>query len=387
MYKKYYLEFLKGHQGYLHLASHSHHFWPDITKKAVLESWQDSAILSDRKWEKIFSKVLPKTQGLIAKILNLSHSEQIAFAPNTHELLSRLLSSFLGQNSFKLLTTESEFHSFSRQISRLQELNNFEVIKLDNEIESFQTDFLNNITDDLDMIFISHVFFNSGQVLDFNFIKKIIAKKNKHTVFCLDGYHGFCAIPTDLSEIENDIYYLAGGYKYAQAGEGSCFMTIPKNCTLRPANTGWFASFETLDKENKEVAYSSNGLRFWGATMDLTALYRFNYVWDQFFEDGLEIKKIHNYIQSLQTYFINELEEEIKFLNTDLESQGHFLTLEFSEQAKAQDLHQILEENGILTDFRGNRLRFGFGLYLDQDDVEIATTTIKAILKKKASIS
>ena len=37
--------------------------------------------------------------------------------------------------------------------------------------------------------------------------------------------------------------YLAGGYKYAMAGEGACFMHCPPGFGARPRNTGWYASF------------------------------------------------------------------------------------------------------------------------------------------------
>ena len=47
------------------------------------------------------------------------------------------------------------------------------------------------------------------------------------TVVAIDGYHGFMAVPTDLSRIAGRAFYLAGGYKYAMAGEGVCFLHCP----------------------------------------------------------------------------------------------------------------------------------------------------------------
>ena len=38
---------------------------------------------------------------------------------------------------------------------------------------------------------------------------------------------GFMARPTDLSDIADRAFYLAGGYKYAMAGEGCCFLHCP----------------------------------------------------------------------------------------------------------------------------------------------------------------
>jgi selenocysteine lyase/cysteine desulfurase len=382
MYKKYYSEFLKGHKDVIHLAAHSHHFWPDVTKEAVIKSWEDSANLSDHKWENIFTNILPQTQAFIGEILNFKRTNDITFAPNAHELVTRLLSCVQEKEECKILTTSSEFHSFNRQVDRLNELSNIEVEKLDNEESNFEQNFLNSINNQTSLIFISQVFYNSGKSISIDFIKKIIEKKSKESIVCIDGYHAFCAVPTDLSQIQDDIFYLAGGYKYAQAGEGCCFMTLPKECKLRPINTGWFANFAKLEDSSTTVDYASDGFRFWGSTQDLTPLYRFNSVWNMFLNDGLNITNIHNYIQSLQIQFLKLLDLDDLFLNTDLDNQGHFLTVEFKGPTNAQQAHDDLKKLGILTDFRGSRLRFGFGLYLVKDDIEAACTKIKPILNK-----
>jgi selenocysteine lyase/cysteine desulfurase len=94
MYKKYYKRFLEANVGIQHYASHSHHYWPDVTREAMLEYWDDSARYVDDKWDHIFTNKLPETQKLIASILKLSAPEQIVFAPNTHEFVYRLLSCF-----------------------------------------------------------------------------------------------------------------------------------------------------------------------------------------------------------------------------------------------------------------------------------------------------
>lgn len=378
MYKKYYRHFLKSNEKVIHLAAHSHHFWPDCTKDAALKSWEDSAKFTDDKWSLLLGEVVPKAQSHIARILNLSHPEQIAFAPNTHELLSRLFSCFTHKPT-KLLTTSSEFHSLSRQVNRLNELNNFESIIIDNEAPNFKENFLRHISD-VDIIFISHVFFNSGRVLDLNFIKEIVALKREDTILCLDGYHGFCAIPTDIKELESSIFYLAGGYKYAQAGEGACFMTIPRNCKLRPLNTGWFASFESLSNPPEKVMYSDNGMRFWGATQDLTPWYRFNSVWDLFQRENIEIEQIHKYIKSLQIHFLNKLKNKTNLLTNSIENIGHFITLDFKSCAKCDQAYSELKKAGVLTDYRGSRLRFGFGMYLDSVDIDRALKIINHTL-------
>ena len=371
MYKKFYQEFLKGHAPFTHFASHSHHFWPDISLEGQIEAWKMASLKSDQKWGKILTETLPAVQKLIAKNLNFSRPSDIAFASNTHELLTRLISSLDFQSKIKVLSTKSEFHSFSRQLKRYQELPQFEVTLLDNEAPSFTEDLIQKLEQEkFDLIFLSHVFFNSGKILELEKIKKSLKQIDpKKSLMVIDGYHAFCAIPVDIKELENHIFYIAGGYKYAQAGEGVCFMTLPQDCQLRPLNTGWFAHFDSLEEEQtQKVLYSSDGMRFWGSTMDPSAFFRFKKVWEFFTNEGLSVEKIHLYIQSLQKQLITAHPD--LFLETDLTKLGHFLTIEFPDSEVCRKSYQVLETAKILCDFRGNRLRIGFGLYQSQEDLE-----------------
>ena len=49
----------------------------------------------------------------------------------------------------------------------------------------------------------------------------------------IDGYHAFCAVEVDLSAIHARAFYLGGGYKYAQAGEGFGYLHVPAGCRHR----------------------------------------------------------------------------------------------------------------------------------------------------------
>lgn len=380
MYQNLYQEFISANPEVIHMAAHSHHYWPDVVKSAVLESYEDSRKLTDLKWEKILGEVVPQSQRFIANTLNLSHPEQIAFAPNTHELLSRLLSCYDPAKELRILTTDSEFHSASRQFKRLEELENVQIKYVSAQEEDFSKNFLEEIKTELyDFIFVSQVFFNTGKLLKTSELEAFVNAKPEKTIFCLDGYHGFCAIPTDLSKLEDKIFYLGGSYKYAQAGEGMCFMTVPKSCALRPLNTGWFASFDTLEKAQDRVAYANDGQRFAGSTRDFTAHYRFNAVWKNFESMGITIDTIHQYIQKLQSAFLDSCSLKERIINADLSRQGHFLVVKTDSNEQSSSLYTQLRESGILTDFRGQFLRFGFGLYLTEDQARKAGKVLSSL--------
>lgn len=382
MYKKYYSRFLAAQSQALHFACHSHHYWPDVTREAHVKYWDDSARYVDSKWEYFFSNAIPKAQSLIAKNLGLTSGESIVFAPNTHEFVFRLLSQFLENKTIKILTTDSEFYSFDRQINRLAELPHVEVLKVPTQpFSSFADRFIEAENQaEYDLIFFSHVFFNSGFACD---IDKILNElgKSKSTIV-VDGYHSFMALPINFQPHENRVFFLAGSYKYAQGGEGGCFLHVPKGTRHRPAYTGWFAELAQLDNVKAATAYPTSAMQYAGSTMDYSAVYRLNAVLELFSEEGLTTAEIHAHIRNLQRTFIEEMKKNSHPLLNESsllyfgENLGHFLTFDLPGIQETQVLVDHLKQEKIITDSRGSRLRFGFGLYLSEDDIRKACSLI-----------
>lgn len=381
MYQQFYQRFLNANQGKQHFACHSHHYWPDVTRDAMLEYWDDTAQMVDDKWQHIFANVIPEVQKTIASLLHTGQPQQLVFAPNTHELLYRVISCLDLTKPQRILTTDSEFHSFNRQVNRLAELNNINVDKVATlPFADFESRFIHHIEQqDYDLIFVSQVFFNSGLALK-SLYKLVNAVNNTQTIIVIDGYHGFMALPTDLSAIADRVFYLAGSYKYAQGGEGCCFMHVPLHCQLRPMYTGWFAEFGELDQaKNGDVNYSKDGMRFAGSTMDKSALYRLRAVFRLFAENQITVAVIHQYVQDLQQAFLQQIDQlnhpqlnRNNLLLNDEDHHGHFLTFRLPTAEQVSALASTLQSHRILTDYRGDRLRFGFALYHNASDYNLS---------------
>lgn len=376
MYKQYYRKFLHANKKRLHFTAHSHHYWPDVTRAAMTRYWDDSAHYVDDKWDIVLGRIVPTAQQHIAKILGLSHPDCIAFAPNTHEFVIRLLSAFNWDRPLRVLTTDGEYHSFARQINRLAELPPVTVVRVPTlPLTTFEERFKTMAaTHEFDLVFFSHVFFNSGLVIR-DLAAIVRAVRSDYAQIVIDGYHSFAALPFSLRELEHRVFFLAGGYKYAQSGEGACFLHIPPGCRLRPVNTGWFAAFGTLDQApGQTVPYSHDAYRFWGATFDPGGLYRFNAVMKWLDDQELSVDTIHHYVRDVQEYFLAKLaEHDCPRLNhhhlliPDADDRAHFITFELTEAA---EIARQLRERNIITDVRGTRLRFGFGLYHDHSDID-----------------
>ncbi len=362
--KEAFSRFLGADPGRLHAAAHSHHPWPDVTYEAHLRAWEDAARLMDDKWDHVLGEVVPSAQRHVADVLGLADPETLVFAPNTHEFVTRIASTL--PQPFRLLTTDSEFHSFARQASRWEE----DGVMVDRvaaqPFDSFAERFVDS-HDGHDLVFFSHVHYNSGYVVAD--LGEVVGGVDGSQVV-IDGYHGFMAIPTDLSAVADTAYYLAGGYKYAMAGEGACFLHVPPSAPPRPVNTGWWAGFDSLTDQPQRVGYGSGGRRFAGATADPAGIYRLEAVLEWLEGEGISVDDIHRTVADLQEALVDALPSQLTqdlVLPDASQGRGHFLAFARSD---APELYRRLRRRRVVTDYRGDRWRIGLGIYHDLSDVE-----------------
>jgi kynureninase len=356
----------------LHAAAHSHHPWPDVTLAAQEQAWRDASRLLDRKWEHIFGEVIPAAQAHIARQLRLPDPSTIAFGPNTHSFVLRILSCFPAGKPIRVLTTGSEFHSFSRQLARLKEDGLVQVTRIATEpFDSFEARFVDAAAGGShDLVFFSQVFFDSGFRVQ-NLEAMVRAVPSPEAFVIVDGYHGFMAVPTDLSAVAERSFYLAGGYKYAMAGEGACFLHCPPGYGPRPRDTGWYAGFSALEASGHDVPYAEGGSRFLGATFDVSGLYRFSAVQDWLCSEGRTVADMLTQMRGIERVFLSELDgADAPVRSSDLlvpeeEQRGRFLAFRTVEAAT---LTTALAAQNIIVDYRGDRLRVGFGIYHTEED-------------------
>ncbi len=361
----------------LHFAAHSHHLWPDCVFEAQLRYVEDAFTWADEKWENAVTPVEHDARRRIARLLGVRDPDRIAFAPNTHSLFFRLVSCFDLRRPLRILSTDSEFYSFSRQALRLEEYDNITVERVPTlPFDTFADRFLEKVdAGGWDMIYISQVFFNSGLAIDF--MNTLAERAPTNAMVIIDGYHGCGALPTDLAAIQDRVFYMAGAYKYLQSGEGACFMTTPANLdACRPLYTGWFAEFDALDHHEEAVNYAPDARRFLGATFDPSGICRLNAVLSSWENEGITVNRIHAHVRELQHYFMRQVDErgllglgcdDLVHVQQDCDHYGHFLTFR-TKDALAH--RKTLRGLDIITDSREDRLRFGFGMYHDTGDID-----------------
>ncbi len=379
--KAHFQRFFSAEPGRLHFAAHSHHPWPDVTLAAQERAWDDAARLADEKWDIVFGEIWPAAQHHIAKELSLPDPRSLVFGPNTHGFVLRILS--LLPSRARIVTTDSEFHSFERQLRRLEEDGSVEVERVPSQpFATFEERFVAAVRGKrCDLVFFSQVFFNSGAAV--RDVEGLVSALPDGPLVVVDGYHGFLARPTSLARVADRAFYVAGGYKYAMSGEGACFLHVPPSAPKRPANTGWFAAFGALENAGKGVPYAEDGLRFAGATFDVSGLYRFDAVMRWREKLGLTTAHSLAHSHALQERLVDSLETtptplSARELVVPVEDshRGHFLTF---RRPDARELSAKLKSRRVVTDARDDRLRFGFGVYQDASDVDRLVAQLRAL--------
>ena len=359
----------------LHFAAHSHHLWPDASYVGQMAAWQDAARLADHKWDRVMGEIWPAAQRHVAAELNLPDPSSIVFAGNTHDFLIRLFASVdrgPRQRPVRLLASDGEFHSFRRQAARWVEagLAVLETVPAGPGTTARLIEAAGRFEPDI--LFASHVQFGSGHVIDGLDALADLADPAGPWV-AIDGYHSFMALDTDLSQIHDRVFYLAGGYKYAMAGEGIALMHCPPGFVPRPLLTGWYAEFDDLSLPPGMVGYANDASRFMGATFDPSGLYRFVAVRDMLAETGLGTDAISAHCAAIRDAVLGSLDSSALAGATLLNppslghNQARFLAL---QSPHATAWQAALAGMDVVTDVRGHVLRIGFGLYQTATDTE-----------------
>jgi selenocysteine lyase/cysteine desulfurase len=359
--------FLEARPGRLHFAAHSHHPWPDVTFAAQQRAWLDAADMMDDKWEHVFGLVVPSAAGRVATVLGLSDPDTITFGPNTHDFLVRIFSCL--EPPVRVLTSDAEFHSFTRQSRRWEEAGLALVDRVPAEpFDTFAERFTREVRAGAhDLVYLSQVFFDSGFIVP-DLDRIVSAAPEDRTLIVIDGYHAFMAVPTHLGAIQDRVFYLAGGYKYAMAGEGACFLHCPAGYAPRPVDTGWYAGFGQLETGvGHEIPYGTDGSRFAGATYDPSGVYRLDAVLRWLEDEQVTVAAIHAHALLLQERFLASGQTPGALLPPAGDARGNFLTF---RSDGAESIYRSLHDRGVITDYRGDRLRIGFGVYQDLADVD-----------------
>lgn len=381
--RPHYQRFLASRPQDILLTAHSHQAWPDVSRDAHLQAWDDAARWVDDKWGHVFDEVLPTFQKLVTKRLGSARPSDLAVAPNSHELVARLLSCFPADA--RVVTTDREFHSLRRQLTRSME----DGLRVDAVAVPEDGGLAPWLLEAVDrepthLVALSLVFFTNAQVVtDLEVILAGLADRNIPAL--VDAYHAFNVLELAVDRWPGTVFVTGGGYKYAQTGEGACWMLVPPDAArFRPAHTGWFADFASLEDPDGTTGYGPGGQRFFGATFDPTPFYRGRAVLRWMDEVGLSPRELFEAAVD-GTSRIIELYDELELSTRGLqlatprdpERRGGFVSFRHPD---ARGLKAKLRSRGVWTDARQPLLRLGPAPYTTSRELRTALHELADLL-------
>ena len=99
----------------------------------------------------------------------------------------------------------------------------------------------------------------------------------------------------------------------------------------------------------------------------------------------MSVATVHAHVRALQERFLDGLagasavpglDVDHLLPGRDVPDRGHFLTFRLADAAA---VHGRLAEQRVVTDYRGDRFRIGFGLYHDPEDVDELLRRVAAL--------
>ncbi len=365
------------------LTGHSHQAWPDAVRDALGRSFDDAARLVDDKWgEAVFPLVDTVGRRVLAR-LGFAEDDPIAFGRSTHELAMRLLSCFPRQSRLRVVTTTGEFHSLHRQLRRLAE-EGAEVTWVEARPHgTLAARLAEAVTPGTHLVALSAVLFEDAAVVT-DLGSVLAAAAAKGVIPLVDAYHAFNVVPIDWGSAAAAAYVVGGGYKYAQHGEGLCFLRTPRDCELRPADTGWFADFAHLSApRDARVEYGPGGARFAGSTFDPAPFYRADAALAVQDRHQLDLPRLRA-ISTRQTRRILEALEGEAGLTVASPladaDRGGFVAVRVEG---AEGIVAALRARGVFVDSRGDRVRLGPAPYLEDDEIDSGVAALRDVLRAR----
>jgi kynureninase len=355
------------------LTGHIHQALPDVCEKAYKEHWDCLNKYGEERWEEVFSRTDRLRQGF-ATILE-ADVKNIALASSVHDLVIRFLSSLPLQKGGRIVTTDMEHPSIARQLARLAQEQNIELIQV-NALPA--CDVVGRISAQINnetlAVCVSSVNYITGhQALELDTLLPLCQKVGAELL--VDAYLSVNVQHFSIHDYNlQQAFVVGGGAKYCQMGSGNCFMHVPENREFRPVITGWFGHYDPLeyDVTPQTLQYPEGARCFDGSTFDAMPYFRACRVLDYFQEKNLTVDFLSdvNYHQlSLLTNAFKQLElpQELISLPVGVEYMGGFMGLNTNF---AKPLCEKMRDRGVHTDYHGSWLRFGPAPYLCDEQLE-----------------
>ena len=205
-----------------------------------------------------------------------------------------------------------------------------------------------------DLVVISHVLFQTGQVLP-ELPSHVGAAPAAGARVLLDIYHALGVLPVDVAA-QNVDFAIGGSYKYLRGGPGACYLYVhPRHLDagLRTLDIGWFAKASPFRYERPNPPrYADGGDAWLESTPAVLPFYQSRA--GQIFTQAIGVARLREHSLRLQRQLVALLSERGIVALGGTEDRGAFVVVRHAQAVAWAD---TLAQRGIVTDARGEWLR------------------------------
>ena len=312
------------------------------------EPWKKS---NDEPWEKWLETINDFTLSL-AKIFNAKQSE---FCPqvNLSSGLTKILMSLKQVQKKKsvVLVSEIDFPGMGFALKKsLPEDCEIRFIPANEDITNSSI-WDAYMTEDIDLVFVSHAYSNTGQLSPISDV--ISMARSRDIISILDIAQSAGIVPIDLTALKPD-FMLGSSVKWLCGGPGAAYLWVntERLSSCEPKDVGWFSHENPFEFDIHNFRYHDSALKFWGGTPVVAPFIIATNSINYFTKIG--IKNIRKHNQALIAKTANEI--DLEFVSPRDEAiRGGTMILDFGSNQQKVLTH--LQDNNIGVDLRSHGIR------------------------------
>ena len=230
-----------------------------------------------------------------------------------------------------------------------------------------------------DLVVISQVMFQSGQVMP-GLPEIVTAAHAAGARVLLDVYHSLGVFPVDPAALDVD-FAVGGSYKYLRGGPGACFLYVaPRHLDARLAtlDTGWFAKESPFTYARPDPPrFAAGGDGWLESTPPVLPLYQARA--GQRFTQAIGVARLRAYSLELQNRLKTLLAERGVAAQGGTADHGAFVTV---RDRAAPALATKLAARGIKTDARGEWLRLCPDVLTTEAELMAVATAVGELVRQ-----
>ncbi|MEM4046546.1 MAG: aminotransferase class V-fold PLP-dependent enzyme [Metallosphaera sp.] len=305
----------------------------------------------------------------VSKFINSSPNE-ISFVPNTSYGINMIVHGLRLNRGDLILTNNLEFPATVYPLYKLTQ-RGIKVKMIKSGPAELESSIYNEITDDVKLVVISHVSFNTGVKLN---VKRIAEKaKRVGSLVLVDSIQSAGAMKIDVKEMNVD-FLVSGGYKWLMSPQGSGFMFVREGLIEDPPFYGWKTSSSFMDFDPERFSLEKGPRRFEIGTVDVSS----NLALCKVIERLTPLREdVERRILELSAHAIDEAEDKGLEVVTPKEARAGIVVVKVNEPKK---IAEKLLARKIVVSPRGAGIRLSSHFYNTEEEISKAISGIREAL-------